>query len=818
MANHRNKKYRKGFTMTEVLVTIVILAITVSLAVPAVIGAVRRVQLNRLDDSARAIFLAVQNNLTAMVGNGEFKRFANDVKDNEVTEPSDFPKDAEDKPDQSHGDPADLRYLDSMGSDEQKAALKKLLPGGSIDKELEKHHYVVEYNCATGAVYAVWYSDKEEFEKENAYTGEPRIYDERLKGNTLIGYYGGSEVDYAAVGQMPIPELTLTNAEELRLHIKMPACSFKPGNIGLEVVIKGKTSGVSKTIIERTSAGSVTPVLLNEGEEAEIMLDTLKDASNPNEYQNKPTGNWTARGPFKKWIEESDPATPKLIPGEDISVTVTAYYTGSDGELYLPQGAAVNCNSLFASVEKKDDPDTPGVTEETPTAMIAYGRHLQNLDVQTATGSATGQIGAGTVGGTPKGVAITAAEQIRKIDFAAPADGKDSIYYWADTYKETAGGVETVKPFTSIYNSALKSYDGSSLPIRNMDAKAQLVAGNSCAGLFAGINGTDANYAQLKNITLVDTSAAAENAAGALAGRAVYTDFNNCQVYLENKKISVTGTEPDKLIQAGTYAGGMVGYANHSIFSYSFASTVVGIKEDVTEVTDSRVGGLIGQLDGTVDTRDSHVANCYAAGYLTGTRLVGGLIGYAAYAGVANSYAAGVIAEVKGTKYGGSTNGLAAGLGCIDDNSTKNCYAAVRFGKKVMEAALKKSTENGFVTIYGAKRKLNAASSVVDPTVYYIPQAGVKYAEDSGTKVTSTQLSEMDASALSAGSYTADAIWYQLPAEINGTANPTYATFPYRQTDETATLDTPYPYPMLKTTSAAGNAMPMFHYGDWPAP
>ncbi len=832
MANHRrNKKYRKGFTLTEVLVTVVILAITVSLAAPAVIGGVRRVQLNRLDDSARAIFLAAQNSLTAMVGNGELDKFAEGVTDNKVIDriakaaPSDFPKKSGGDLDTSHGNPDDLRYLDSMGSDTQKAALKKLLPGGSIDKELEKHHYVVEYNYKTGAVYAVWYSDKEDFEKADAYTGEPRTYDERLKGDTLIGYYGGSGVDYAAVGQMPIPELTLTNAEELRLHIKMPACSFNSGDIGLEVIIKGETSEVSKTIIEReTVAGNA--VLLDKGLEADIMLDTLKAASDPTDYQNQPTRSWTARKPFKEWIKDSD-----LIPGEDISVTVTTYYAGSDDDaLYLPQGATVSCNSLFASVEDTGtDPTKP-----IPTAMIAYGRHLQNLDAQTATGSTAGQIGAGTVGGVSKGDVITAAEQIRKIDFTAvngtkdaagaftPGNDSKDIYYWANTYgtvNKTTGEITAPKPFTSIYNSALKSYDGSSLPIQNMNAEAQTVGGNACAGLFASIAGTAADHAQLKDITLIDTKATAENAAGALAGRAEYADFENCQVYLENREnIKPTGTgagtdaEPVKMIQAGTYAGGMVGLAEKSHFSYCFASTGVGINNDVATVVNSRVGGLIGVLNGSAS--DSRVDKCYAAGYLTGTRLVGGLVGFSDQGSVVNSYAAGVIAEVTGTLYsGGIKTGLAAGLGCVDNDNTKNCYAAVRFGEKVMQAALKKSTEDGFVTVYGAKRK--KTGHTIDASVYFIPQAGVKYAEESGTKVTSTQLSEMEASLLGTGGHIANDIWYQLPAEINDTANPTYATFPYKQTDETATLDTPYPYPMLKTTDATGTVMPMFHYGDW---
>ena len=793
------ERSRKGFTMSEVLVVVVILAITLAIAVPAMIGGIRRMNLNRLDDSARSIFLAAQNSMTAMVGKGEFEHFAEDVTDNKVVdligkEPSDFN-------DISHGDPNDLRYLDFKGSDAHKNALEELLPGGSIDKELEEHRYVVEYNCKTGAVYAVWYSDKKNFEdNSDAYTGEPREYDERLKNNPLIGYYGGSGVDYALVGQMPIPELTITNAEELRLHIKMPnvppgGTSFDSGKIGLEVTVTGKDSGVIKPIIERSTDAS-KKVILDEGYSADLMLDTFNDYSDITMYPyiNQWSG-WTTGKAFKDWVAESDPSADELIPGEDISVTVTAYYADTD-KLYLSQSATVNCNSLFASVEKKDDPDTSGTVEQIPTAMIAYGRHLQNLDALISTGKADGAIGTnGTVGST-----ITAAEQVKPINFGVAATGTDTIYSWKNTYTDKSPAVD----YDAIYNKFLTSYNGNSLPIRNLVATDSEDTGalhNDSVGLFAYVAGSADNPAKLKNITLINPAANAKNNAGALAGMASSAKIENCQVYLEGNydptstpKITMTDTDM-------TRAGGLVGVADGNVnITDSFAAAVV---EGNAACSDCDIGGLVGE---TSSDADLTIKKSYAACYLNGGNKSGGLVGNvdnSSSVSVSNSYADGIIINVKN---GGTAAGLVTNAPLGSTLKILNSYAAVRYGEEVAKASSN-------VEIFGAAPNTSPipGAGALSNNVYYVSQSGAKYVAKSGSELTTKQLSEMPITAPPAGGNYLEGDWY----DKSGSTNPTYATFPYRQTDETKSLSTPYPYPMLKTVDTGGNEIPVFHFGDW---
>ena len=62
------KKWHKGFTLTEVMVVLAILVVVLAVGIPATIRAVHAMDLRELDESARSIFLAAQNRMTAMVG------------------------------------------------------------------------------------------------------------------------------------------------------------------------------------------------------------------------------------------------------------------------------------------------------------------------------------------------------------------------------------------------------------------------------------------------------------------------------------------------------------------------------------------------------------------------------------------------------------------------------------------------------------------------------------------------------------------------------------------------------------------------------
>ena len=112
------QKRRAGFTLAEILVAVAILTILLALAVPNVLAYYRRLKLTELDDSARAIFMAAQNRMTAMINAGEMEKLT---------------------PDGTTGIGSSLTV-----SFLEKGSTGELLPAGSIESDLADGDYIIE--------------------------------------------------------------------------------------------------------------------------------------------------------------------------------------------------------------------------------------------------------------------------------------------------------------------------------------------------------------------------------------------------------------------------------------------------------------------------------------------------------------------------------------------------------------------------------------------------------------------------------------------------------------------------------------------------
>lgn len=750
-------KRKVGFTLSEVLMVVAILGVLLAIAIPNIISYTRSVHLTELDDNARAIFMAAQNRMTALVNAGEMDKLLSaevEETDNpQVVALSATPDDYEGGSDTDLG----LYYVTSENTD----VMAILLPAGSIESELQSGYYVVEYSYESGAVYSVWYTDEEDYSDFDIQTW-PRDKEDRLGKKLLMGYYGGNIVDRPDVGQMPIPEVELINAEELVLRIDIPELensTLEDGDILMDV-----TWSSGKKIVEKGY-----PYV---GSKGKIVLDTLK-TDYTRSYADASTDmvngkDWVIGAKFFDW--ESG-----IKPGEDFTITVKVYCKDTSKNL-LPQIVHVSGNSLFAKVDidRGEFDDIDAIDDDNVTAYIAYGRHLQNLDHDYS------KIDHGNIH----------AVQIKEINFTAttPEDETDQLEYWAETYVDNG----KIKTFMPINYDRVVSYNGNNLPIRNLQ-----VVEIGKAGLFGnlGYETPNANYAyhegrnELKNIVLINTSATATvteqvtgSCAGALVAEGVNLDIRNCQVYLE----PINGVYPKENIgvSSKTASGGLVGYDKGCVIEDSFASTVVK--------SDEWAGGLIGQV---LEAGSTTIQNSYAASRVTGGLGVGGLISIVTNKDItmtiANCYAA-------GTLVAGKDGVVPAGLFNFNESANsytvKNCYVAARYADNVEKAI---ATFNG------------------DTQNAYIPQSDVTYID--GKKATTETLAESltDAAWYQSGSDTENPSYAVFP----------YNIFDIGEDDEEI-LDPPYPYPMLQAeveVTESDEVAPvaelkkelMIHHGDW---
>ena len=196
---HENR--RKGFTVAEMLIVVGVIAVLLGIAIPTVVSLSRSMQMSELDASARQIFIAAQNRLTAL-------RAADEVGALNLKNPVEgTPSDAEEG-----FDPSNLYWVsqDDLAAD-------ILLPFGSIEPEVRAGQYVIELDPTSASVYSVFYSE-ETFEYAEFFA--KRDTAARKNEKPVVGYYGGAAAIVPELSKIPPIEVEIKNEEELYVLLK----------------------------------------------------------------------------------------------------------------------------------------------------------------------------------------------------------------------------------------------------------------------------------------------------------------------------------------------------------------------------------------------------------------------------------------------------------------------------------------------------------------------------------------------------------------------------------------------------------------------
>lgn len=171
IAKESNTQYKQGFTLTEVLLVVAIIAIILTVSFPNIITMQRRLRQQELDDKAKIVFAAAQNQLIKMKSAGN----------------TSILNSSEHIPSES------FHYF----ANDDSSVSTSVMPSSVLEKSLDDNNWIVEFDPSTAFVKAVFYSEESDYcstsdysSNYSTYNQTYRNYNGRLSDGAKIGYYG----------------------------------------------------------------------------------------------------------------------------------------------------------------------------------------------------------------------------------------------------------------------------------------------------------------------------------------------------------------------------------------------------------------------------------------------------------------------------------------------------------------------------------------------------------------------------------------------------------------------------------------------------
>ena len=369
------KDRKRGYTMTELLAVIGIIAVVVAIAIPSIFFISRTLKFKQRNDYAKTVFLAAQANLSEMRSDGSLFKLQTGC-------------DSESVPEGHCGFPnGDWSYEYVFASSEfpepgeyTRSAFDTVLPVNSVESVVRKRNIIIEYNPQTGNVFAVFYCSDEILSQYREGT-LPR--DEKDRKELMLGYYDGSGLSSSELDlESSEAYMVFDNAgQEGVLTVKVPVSEsyyahlneFMNG-LSIELTMNGEFYG-----------GSIGPFMVDvskgridvDGKTVmfDFTLDSLKDKSS---FANMAATGVKANGTevsnsgqhLSDYLDESEFA---ILPGDNILVKAKVDFNSEEIGIEVDvDDAFLVFNPMFDQLE------TYGV--DGFTLSVSNGRHLQNLN------------------------------------------------------------------------------------------------------------------------------------------------------------------------------------------------------------------------------------------------------------------------------------------------------------------------------------------------------------------------------------------------------------------------------------------------------
>lgn len=571
-----------AYTLTEMLVVIAIIAITIGIATPAVTSLRRGMTYAQNNDYAKAIYLAAQSNLTQMRSLGELSMLEEASKND---------------------DPACHinTYLYTSSKSANTTTYDLIVPN-TLDPAIRNQQVIIEYHPRAGIVYSVFYyeGNKNLLDMYSSVTANKEIrglegkdQDRKKRG---VGYYCVGSDDTLVLEEQSFTvfqastNMDFANAQESTILLEVPIVDNTGSNMfptagnelyehfisNLEITLTviGENGGqYTQTITAENT--SFAPDIVNNRISVRIPFDSLKNGFSQNANNQKADG------------------TGNLISaGDNVTITAAVSFSpsnDSDPIIIFEDASLAGINPMFHSLTQNPDSNST----KPYILAVSNGRHLQNLTYLDR----------------------ALASKIESIVFVQPESNQgvspattDFVLDWAET--SSYYGNLNLTPIALSLGSTTPKIEGNGVEIRNLTVGSSV---DNNAGLFAQLRDTE-----IRNITLADSNIIATDAesTGALIGTANNVKISNCTVSTSVGSSAISGKKN---------VGGLIGHTNGgtSITDCSTSAVVVGI-----ESTSSNIGGLVGFADSNTSIANS-ITNAEVYGTDNIASNVGGLVGTA---------------------------------------------------------------------------------------------------------------------------------------------------------------------------------------------
>lgn len=217
---------KRGFTLTEVCVTLVILVVLAAIAIPMGIKYQKLAEFRKNESNAKTVYLAAESALTWYRSSGQWEDFCREVVRDGMRNDT-FEETESEKNGRIYAITLNSKHAKEKSPSQE--LVRRLLSDSIYDKEFLNAAIAVEIDIETGQVYSAFYATRckslsyEETGEEGIQSisakGENRSYGSRRQ--RLLGYY--STEDMANVvdlkpARMKVTTISLVNGETLSLN------------------------------------------------------------------------------------------------------------------------------------------------------------------------------------------------------------------------------------------------------------------------------------------------------------------------------------------------------------------------------------------------------------------------------------------------------------------------------------------------------------------------------------------------------------------------------------------------------------------------